>query len=61
LTIDFDIYTETTLSIYTVALIKFVDEPGSINYCLCRPTVLVSCTLMYSFVVKRYVGYIRFW
>ena len=28
-------------------------ESGSINYCLC--TVLVSCTVMHSFLVKRYV------
>jgi len=34
-------------------MIKFVDEFGSINYCLC--TVLVSFTVMYSFLVKIYV------
>jgi len=31
-------------------MIKFVDESGSINYCLC--TVRVSFTVMYSFLVK---------
>jgi len=34
-------------------MIKFVDESGSINYCLC--IVLVSGTITYSFMVKRYV------
>jgi len=33
-------------------MIKFVDESRGSNHCLC--TVLVSCTVMYSFVVKRY-------
>jgi len=33
-------------------MIKFVDESGSSNYCFC--TVLVSCTVMYSLLVKRY-------
>jgi len=36
-----------------MAMIKFVDESGSISYCLCA--VLVSCTVMYSVLVKRYV------
>jgi len=34
-------------------MIKFDDESGSINYSLC--TVLVSCTVMHSFLVKKYV------
>ena len=33
-------------------MIKFVDESGSINYCFC--TVLVSCAVLYSFMVKLY-------
>jgi len=33
-------------------MIKSVDESGSINYCVC--TVFVSCTVMYSFLVKIY-------
>jgi len=36
-----------------IAMIKFVDEFGRIDYCLC--SVLVSCKVMYSFVVKRYI------
>jgi len=32
-------------------MIKFVDESGCINYCLC--TVFVSCTVMY-FILKKY-------
>ena len=38
-----------------IAKIKFLDESGSNNYCLC--TVLVRCrpTLMHSFLVKIYV------
>ena len=31
-------------------MIKFVDESGRINFCLC--TVFVSCTLMYFFLEK---------
>jgi len=33
-------------------MIKFVDESGSINYCLC--TVFVSYTVMYFFLEKTY-------
>jgi len=36
-----------------IAMIKFLDESGSIDYCVC--TVLVSCTVRHSFEVKRYV------
>jgi len=36
-----------------IALIKLLDESASIKYCLC--TVLVNCTVIYSFLVKRYV------
>jgi len=32
---------------------QFVNESVSINYCLCF--ILVSCTLMYFLLVKRYV------
>jgi len=34
-------------------MITFVDETGSINYCF--HAALVSCTVVYSFLVKRYV------
>jgi len=34
-------------------MIKFVDESGTINYCLC--TALVRFTVMHSFLVKSYV------
>jgi len=36
----------------STAMIKFVNESGSINYCLCAP--LVSCTIMYCFLGKGY-------
>jgi len=34
---------------YTVKIQQFIDESGSINYCLC--TVFVSFAVMYSFLV----------
>jgi len=36
-----------------IAMIKFVDESISVNYCFC--SVLVSCALIYSLVVMKYV------
>jgi len=35
------------------AMIKFLDEPGSINYCLC--SVLVSCTALLSKKIRIHV------
>jgi len=37
-------------------MIKFLDESGSINYCLC--TVRVSCEVMYSLGKDTYT---RIW
>jgi len=33
-------------------MMQFVDESGSSNYCFC--IALVSCTVMYPFMIKRY-------
>jgi len=36
-------------------MIKLADDSGSINYCLCAVGLLVSCTVIYSSLVKGYV------
>jgi len=51
LTINVDTYRDYTVCRYSND--KKFGESGSINYCLC--TILASCTVMYSFMVKRYV------
>jgi len=46
-------------TVLDIAMMKFGDESRSINYCFC--TVLVSCTVMYSILVIRYVYTVHFW
>ena len=55
-TIDFDTYTDKTTLTLDIAMIRFVVEFESIKYYVC--TVLVSCTVMYSFSIKKVRIYI---
>ena len=47
LTVDYDTYSLLRMHCLIIAMIKLFDDSESINNCPC--TVLVSCTLMYSF------------